>query len=417
MTQRRLTAILSADVVGYSRLMGDDEAGTLAALKTHRETLFDPEVAQRGGRIAKLMGDGVLVEFPSVVNAVDAALAVQRALDEDPGPIQLRIGINLGDIIVDGDEIYGDGVNVAARLEAEAEPGGICIASTVHESIRNRVDADFRDAGDIALKNIDHPVHVFQWMPKMAPATVKPQPATTQIGKPGKSRTVALVSLASLLIAVAVAVAGVQMMRVSGETTKAAAPVVAPSTEEPVVAAADASKSEIAVPGETETPAPESKTDDTAPDATEAIAATPPAEPVNPTTETSTAPAPATDATDPIVPTVPQEPETSEPVPVPSGEIAGLLEGKVLRGGNEFGGKRFALQMRANGTFRGEISFDDAFGSAGVDNGRWSVRDDALCVRFLEFSAGRQVCANVMRAGDVVSFKTANGTDRKWTLE
>ena len=147
-TQRRLSAILAADVVGYSKLMAEDEAGTLAALHQHRETLFDPETAKRGGRIVKLMGDGTLAEFPSVVDAVECALSIQNALAEDPGPIKLRIGINLGDIIIDGDDIYGDGVNIAARLEALAEPGGICIASIVHESLGNRVDASFRNAGE-----------------------------------------------------------------------------------------------------------------------------------------------------------------------------------------------------------------------------------------------------------------------------
>ena len=119
---RRLAAILAADVVGYSRLMAEDEAGTLAALKAHRRDLFDPETARHGGRIVKLMGDGVLVEFPSVVDAVECALAIQRALAGEDGKIKLRIGINLGDVIIDGDDIYGDGVNVAARLEGLAEP-------------------------------------------------------------------------------------------------------------------------------------------------------------------------------------------------------------------------------------------------------------------------------------------------------
>ena len=162
-TQRRLAAILAADVVGYSKLMAADETGTLEALRKHRETLFNPETAKRGGRIVKLMGDGTLVEFPSVVDAVECALAIQQALANDGGPIKLRIGINLGDIIIDGDDIYGDGVNIAARLEALAAPGGICIASIVHESLGNRVDAEFADAGEHEVKNINRPIRVFQW--------------------------------------------------------------------------------------------------------------------------------------------------------------------------------------------------------------------------------------------------------------
>jgi len=160
---RRLAAILAADVVGYSALMAADEAGTLDVLRTHRAELFDPLTAERGGRIVKLMGDGALVEFPSVVDAVECAVAIQTELAERGGPIRLRIGINLGDVIADGDDIYGDGVNVAARLEALAEPGGICISSIVHESLGNRVDAVFGDAGEHAVKGIARPIRVWRW--------------------------------------------------------------------------------------------------------------------------------------------------------------------------------------------------------------------------------------------------------------
>ena len=152
--ERRLSAILASDVVGYSKLMAEDEAGTLNALREHRENLFDPETAKRGGRIVKLMGDGTLVEFPSIVNAVEAAVAIQQALASDDGPIKLRIGINLGDVIIDGEDIYGDGVNVAARLEALAETGGVCISSIVHETLGNRIAAHFADAGEHKVKNI-----------------------------------------------------------------------------------------------------------------------------------------------------------------------------------------------------------------------------------------------------------------------
>jgi len=160
---RRLAAILAAAVVGYSRLMGEDEAGTLAALHAHRAEVFDPVIAERGGRLVKLMGDGALVEFPSVVEAGEAALAIQQQVAAGDGPIRLRIGINLGDVIIDGDDIYGDGVNVAARLEALAEPGGVCISSVVHESIGNRVEAEFGDAGEHEVKGIDRPIRVWQW--------------------------------------------------------------------------------------------------------------------------------------------------------------------------------------------------------------------------------------------------------------
>ncbi len=168
-TRRRLAAILVADVVGYTRMMEQDEAGTLAALRRHREGVFNPAVAAHEGRVVKLTGDGALVEFASVVDAVSCALAVQRAADgpgkPDGAPISLRIGINLGDIIIEGDDIYGDGVNVAARLEPLAEPGGICVASIVKESIGTRVDIDLVDGGKVSVKNVERPIRIWKWHP------------------------------------------------------------------------------------------------------------------------------------------------------------------------------------------------------------------------------------------------------------
>jgi adenylate cyclase len=152
---RKLAAILAADVVGYSRLMGADEAGTLAALKRHRGTIFDPAIAAHNGRIVKLIGDGTIVEFGSVVDAVNCALSVQRSGASMPfanvrqPAIVLRIGINLGDVIIENDDLYGDGVNIAARLEPLAEPGGICVSSIVNESVGNRIGVRFQDGGDI----------------------------------------------------------------------------------------------------------------------------------------------------------------------------------------------------------------------------------------------------------------------------
>ena len=168
-TTRRLAAILAADVVGYSRLMESDEAGTLAALKEHRERVFGPAVAANGGGIVKFIGDGALVTFGSAFDAVNCALAIQKANggDHQAGPrITLRIGVNLGDVIIDGDDIYGDGVNIAARLEPLADPGGICISSIVNETIGGRIDAHFEDGGEVELKNIDRPIRVWMWRPE-----------------------------------------------------------------------------------------------------------------------------------------------------------------------------------------------------------------------------------------------------------
>ncbi len=160
---RRLAAILAADVVGYSKLMADDEQATLRCLKAHRANLFDPKIADHGGRIIKLMGDGTLVEFTSVVDAVNCAIAIQSELADSDDPICLRIGINLGDIIIDGDDIYGDGVNVASRLEALAEPGGICVSDMVQQAVHTKITAVFENLGEQYLKNICRPVRVWQW--------------------------------------------------------------------------------------------------------------------------------------------------------------------------------------------------------------------------------------------------------------
>ena len=161
--ERRLAAILAADVVGYSKLMTENEEATLVQLQAHRSNLFDPKVAEHNGRIIKLIGDGTLVEFASVVDAVNCAIAIQLALDASGGAIRLRIGINLGDVIVDGEDIYGDGVNIAARLEALANPGGICVSDLVLQSIRTKTDVTFQDIGEQRLKNIDEPIRVWQW--------------------------------------------------------------------------------------------------------------------------------------------------------------------------------------------------------------------------------------------------------------
>jgi len=161
--ERRLTAILAADVVGYSRLMGDDEAGTLAQLKEIRQAVVDAKIAEHRGRIVKLTGDGVLAEFPSVVNAVSCATEIQTAMRArtSESAIQFRIGVNLGDVIAEGDDIYGDGVNVAARLESVAQPGGIAVSQSVCDHVGNRLSVTFEDRGEQQLKNIEKPIRVY----------------------------------------------------------------------------------------------------------------------------------------------------------------------------------------------------------------------------------------------------------------
>lgn len=165
--ERRLAAILAADVAGYSRLMGIDEEETLLALKGHRKALVDPSIAAHHGRIVKTTGDGMLVEFASAVHAVHCAVDVQRGMLErnaEVSPdkrIEFRVGINVGDIIIDGDDIFGDGVNVAARVENACEPGGVCVSGSAFEQVRGKTSFGFDDLGERTLKNIDHPVHLY----------------------------------------------------------------------------------------------------------------------------------------------------------------------------------------------------------------------------------------------------------------
>jgi TolB-like protein len=183
--ERRLAAILAADVVGYSRLMGEDEAGTLERLKSLRRELVQPRITERKGRIVKLMGDGLLAEFPSVVEAVQCAVDIQQSMigrevdSSDERRIRLRIGVNLGDIIVEGSDIYGDGVNVAARLEALADPGGICISGPAFDTVDGKLDLAFEDIGEQQVKNIAKPVRVFRLAsgsPQEGPSTHPAEP-------------------------------------------------------------------------------------------------------------------------------------------------------------------------------------------------------------------------------------------------
>jgi TolB-like protein/class 3 adenylate cyclase/Flp pilus assembly protein TadD len=181
---RRLAAILAADVAGYSRLMGADEEGTLERLKALRRELLDPKITEHRGRIVKTTGDGMLVEFSSVVDAVRCAVAVQQAMPERDASvaadnrIELRIGINLGDVIVEGDDLYGDGVNIAARIEALADAGGVFVSNTVHDHVRDRLPFVFEDLGEQPVKNIARPVRIYRVR------TTLTHPAATAPGSP-----------------------------------------------------------------------------------------------------------------------------------------------------------------------------------------------------------------------------------------
>ena len=167
--ERRLAAILAADVVGYSRLMNKDEMGTLAALKACEAELIKPTVDKHNGRIFKRMGDGFLVEFASAVEVVECALAWQhQQLACESQKLTFRIGINLGEVIAEADDVYGDGVNIAARLEAIAQPGCIALSDDAYRQVKDRLDVKFHDLGEHEVKNIPQPVHVWEWQCKRA---------------------------------------------------------------------------------------------------------------------------------------------------------------------------------------------------------------------------------------------------------
>ncbi len=190
---RRLAAILAGDVVGYSRLMGADEEGTLNRLKAHRRQLVDPKISEHHGRIVKTTGDGILVEFSSVIDAVRCAAEIQRAMvdrnteTDDDKRINFRIGVNLGDVIIDDGDIFGDGVNIAARLEALAEPGGVCVSRTVRDQIRDKLPYAFDDMGEQSVKNIARPLRTYALgMAKIA--ALPPVTVSAQLKSPPRRR-------------------------------------------------------------------------------------------------------------------------------------------------------------------------------------------------------------------------------------
>src|SRR5271165_1264594 len=205
---RRLTAILAADVAGYSRLMGADEEGTHERLRAHLGQLVDPKIREHRGRTVKSTGDGLLAEFASVVDAVRCAAEVQRGMiDREDGvpedrQIRFRIGINLGDVIAEGDDIFGDGVNVAARLEALSDPGGLCISRMVRDQIRDKLPFAFDDLGEQSVKNIARPVRVYALRPEAVadlPASMPPKPPRRV-----RSTNVVIAAVAAVALVIAV---------------------------------------------------------------------------------------------------------------------------------------------------------------------------------------------------------------------
>jgi class 3 adenylate cyclase/TolB-like protein len=232
--ERRLAAVLVADVAGYSRLMGVDEEGTHARLRAHFRELVDPKIKEHRGRIVKNTGDGLLAEFPSVVDAVRCGVEMQRAMvDRDAETpetkrIAFRIGVNLGDVIIDGADIYGDGVNIAARLEALAEPGGICISRVVRDQIRDKLPYPFADMGEQTVKNIARPVRAYS----MSAANVASRPlvpAPAPLGNAKSSRRL-FISASAIAVLCIAATAWWLWPEATSRPAPAQAPVAAPLT-------------------------------------------------------------------------------------------------------------------------------------------------------------------------------------------
>ena len=238
---RRLAAILAADVAGYSRLMGVDEEGTHERLKAHRRQLVDPKISEHKGRIVKTTGDGLLVEFASVVDAVRCAAEVQRGmLDREPEAtderqIRFRIGVNLGDIIAEGGDIFGDGVNVAARLEALAEPGGICVSRTVRDHIRDKLPYPFEDLGEQSVKNIARPVRVYALRPE-AVADLSAAGVPPEAPRRRRMRLVGMATAAAAAIVLSVAAWSLWPATRPSSTPPAAVAAAATSISQPLVA-------------------------------------------------------------------------------------------------------------------------------------------------------------------------------------
>ena len=236
---RRLAAILAADVAGYSRLMGTDEEGTHERLRAHLRELVDPKIAERNGRTDKNTGDGLLAEFPSVVDAVRCAVEIQRGMiDRDPEVpeerrIRFRIGINLGDVIVEEQDIFGDGVNVAARLEALAEPGGICIPRVVRDQIRDKLPYSFDDMGEQSVKNIARPVRVYS----LRPYTIADHPtASMPVAAPRRGRTSRVTIPAAAVAGLLTIAAGAWWLWLATKPSSTPSVAAATSLAQPLVA-------------------------------------------------------------------------------------------------------------------------------------------------------------------------------------
>ncbi len=379
-TSRRLATILAADVVGYSRLMAEDEETTVQTLRAHR-VIIDRLIARHDGRIFHTAGDSVLAEFGSAVEAVRCAMTIQDELRvrnaelPEARRMLFRIGINLGDVIVDGDDLLGDGVNVAARLESIAPPGGVCISGGTFEQVKNKLSVGFEDLGPQTVKNIPDPVAAFR---------ITGAPVTVSATAPAASGRRGITVSAMVAGAVVLAVAAVWLLR----------------PEAPPPAAPDMSPSQAAPPSEPSAPPV------TAPPAEPA----PPEPPRQPEAVTRVAPPPSAAPAPAVPPPVPQQ-------TVPAEEIAALVGGSTIRGTRRGDGRPFTIDLIEGGRgFYSEPRDGTGSGATRRTCGTWRVEDGRFCMRFHGFNKGQDACPTLLRQGAELSAKRPDGEALDWSF-
>jgi class 3 adenylate cyclase len=410
-TTRRLATILAADVVGYSRLMAEDEESTVRTLHAHRE-IIDRLIARHEGRIFNTAGDSVLAEFGSAVEAVRCATTIQDELRvrnaelPEARRMLFRIGINIGDVIVDGDNLLGDGINVAARLESIAQPGGVCISGGTFDQVKNKLSIGFEDLGPQSVKNIPDPVAAF----RITGAPVSVSAAAPAAPERRGTSTGAMVAGA---VVVVIVVAAIWLLR--PEAPPPIAPDVASSQTDPAPVAPPAEPAAPVTPAvEPAAPAPE-------------IAAPPPEPTSPPVAAPSPIPAPPEPPSQPdavtripVPPSVAPAPTMPTPVPmqtVPTEEIAALVSGGTIRGTRRGDGRPFIIDLLEDGRgFYSEPRGGTESGTTRRNCGAWRVEDGQFCMQFRGFNKGKEACPTLLRQGAKLSAQRPDGEALDWTF-
>jgi adenylate cyclase len=397
--QRRLATILAADVFGYSRLTAENEEDALRTLKAHRGVI-DRLIARHEGRIFNTAGDSVLAEFGSAVESVRCAITIQEELRvrnaqiDENRRMDFRIGINVGDVLVDGDNLYGDGVNIAARLESIAAPGGICISGSVFTLVKNKLSYGFEDIGLQTMKNIPEPVSAF----RLTPGSSAPRaPAAA-----GSARRWA-VPIAAVVAAVAIAAAGIFYWAERGRE-RIARPVDAPLASAPSASAPLASAPPVSAPLASAPPA-------SAPSASAPLASAPPASapPVS---------APLASAPPASVPPAPAPPASEAPLlDAAAHERMHPYVGMTVQGISTVTGKPFVMTLAASGTAEVKIELASA-GRFTVDSGPWWIAPNGrFCIHYTRFAGGNRVCRELVVEDGVIKAYTWDHQPNPWVFK